>query len=171
MNERLAPSRIASSQQRAGKVKRATRESLSVYHYYFIFRQTIILRSTPHAADWISEGSLHDHNIPSSVVIHRCAAPFDLSAFGSCNMHETLRVSEVIAARAVIPLPKLVADQLFPFGGNRIRGLQTSRRVVRLKNGPFQLSGKAEFFHKTTEWCAVYRRRRSRQLDQFLAAE
>lgn len=38
--------------------------SLSGYHYYFIFRQTIILRSTPHAADWISEGSLHDHNIP-----------------------------------------------------------------------------------------------------------
>ncbi len=66
--------------------------------YRLFSAKPINLRSTPHAADWISGGSLHDQNTSVVGGIRRCAAHFDLAAFGSCDRPETLRVSEVMAA-------------------------------------------------------------------------
>lgn len=73
------------------------------------------MRSTPHGADWISEGSLHGDKNPVVGGFGRRAAPFDLSAFGSCDMHETLRVSEVKAARARYATNKASRCLVFSF--------------------------------------------------------
>lgn len=88
------------SNERAETNKHA--RNLSVYHFIRIFRRDDNLCDLPRMRQ-IESPQDHDMITRNSYSngVSRCAAHFDLSVSGSWDMHETMRVSGAMAARAM----------------------------------------------------------------------
>lgn len=79
-------------------------------------------------------GSLKDHYMVTKIsdvggtVFPRCAARFDLPVSGSCYMHETVRVSEVIGGSShAFHYESLLMSSSYLLGVDRFRGRRACR--------------------------------------------